>query len=59
MTNALAGLLTTSEIRTIIKKLMYTISASAEYVWAWSNWRLRHQKKAAEAHRKMRSYLQL
>lgn len=59
MTNAIARLLTTTEIRALIAKLLLPLRIHPAFVWAWSRWRREHQASAAISHRKKRRNTQL
>ncbi len=52
-------LFTTSEIRTLIIRLLKGPMAHPAFVWAWSCWRRHHQAQAALCHRRARSKMQL
>ena len=52
LTLALAKLLTTPEIRTLIAKLLLSPINHPAFVWAGSRWRRNHQRAAAISHRK-------
>ena len=54
MIGAIAGLMSTSEIRRLIARLILTEPIATAFIWAWSLWRRQHQKQAAISHRKRR-----
>jgi len=54
MIGAMAGLMSTSEIRRLIARLILTEPIATAFIWAWSLWRRQHQKQAAISHRKRR-----
>jgi hypothetical protein len=57
MTVATMGIMSMSELRTLIAKLVIPPRTRAAFVWHWSRWRRRHQDGAAICHRKQ--YTQL
>ncbi|MBA4307039.1 MAG: hypothetical protein C0429_09925 [Sphingopyxis sp.] len=59
MTLVLQGLLSTSEIRKLIAKLIFAAQRHPTFIWAWSRWRQAHQTIAALCHRKIRLETQL
>jgi hypothetical protein len=47
------------EIRYLIGRLLFAPIVRTGFILAWSRWRRQHQAKAAYAHRRRRSELQL
>jgi hypothetical protein len=47
------------EIRYLIARLLLAPIARTSFILAWSRWRRQHQARAADAHRRRQSELQL
>ncbi|TFL16203.1 hypothetical protein DR046_21120 [Jannaschia formosa] len=59
MTAMAAGIMSMSELRTLIAKLVIPPRTRAAFIWHWSRWRRQHQTAAAICHRKRTEYMQL
>jgi hypothetical protein len=59
MTVATVGIMSMSELRTLIAKLVIPPRTRADFVWHWSRWRRRHQAAAAISHRRRQLQIQL
>jgi hypothetical protein len=57
--NSAVTLPSVPEIRYLIARLLLSPIVRTGFILAWSRWRRQHQAKAADAHRRRRSKLQL